>query len=469
MNKYSRLGKNTVIVFMGNVGGKVISLLMLPFYTRWLSVSDYGLTDIISIYATFLIGIVSCCIAESIFIFPKNQTEKLQKEYFSSGVAFALIMLALCAVLFGMAEFISEVSNIHIVFIDYIWLIFGLVLSQILQQLFQQFTRSIDKMFVYGIAGILQTALIALFSFLMIPRWGVEGFIYSQVVANTITAFFSFTASKSYSFLSVASISKERCGEMLRYSVPLIPNGIMWWMVASLNRPIMESAIGLHGIGLFAVANKFPGLLTMIFTVFSTSWQISVIEEYGKEGFQEFYNKVFRCLMFCLSCIFMFIVFLSQPLIELFTTEDFFEAWKFIPLLTMGAVMSSVSAVGGTVFSAVRISKYYFYSSLWGAVAALIANIILIPLLGIYGAAVSVVVSFTVMSVSRISYAWLYVQINHKLLYIIMYVVILLSSITVLIENRFWFYVLNIIVLFVIIEINHDLIFGYKKLLKKNI
>jgi O-antigen/teichoic acid export membrane protein len=47
MNKYRRLGKNTLFVFIGNASSKLIGLLMLPFYTRWLSVEDYGTTDII--------------------------------------------------------------------------------------------------------------------------------------------------------------------------------------------------------------------------------------------------------------------------------------------------------------------------------------------------------------------------------------------------------------------------------------
>ena len=72
MNKYTRLGKNTALVFLGNAGSKFIGLLMLPFYTRWLSIDDYGLTDIITVYVTFLIGIVTCCIGESLFIFPKK-------------------------------------------------------------------------------------------------------------------------------------------------------------------------------------------------------------------------------------------------------------------------------------------------------------------------------------------------------------------------------------------------------------
>lgn len=86
MGKYSRLGKNTILVFMGNAGSKLIGLVMLPFYTRWLSVEDYVLTDILSVYTTLLIGMVSCCIGESLFIFPKNVDDKEKKAYFSTRI-----------------------------------------------------------------------------------------------------------------------------------------------------------------------------------------------------------------------------------------------------------------------------------------------------------------------------------------------------------------------------------------------
>ena len=69
MNKYKRLGKNTLLVFIGNAGSKLIGLVMLPFYTSWLSVEDYGVTDIINVYVSFLVSIVSCCIAKAIFLF----------------------------------------------------------------------------------------------------------------------------------------------------------------------------------------------------------------------------------------------------------------------------------------------------------------------------------------------------------------------------------------------------------------
>lgn len=57
MNKYKRLGKNTLLVFIGNAGSKLIGLVMLPFYTSWLSVEDYGVTDIIMSMSVFWLAL----------------------------------------------------------------------------------------------------------------------------------------------------------------------------------------------------------------------------------------------------------------------------------------------------------------------------------------------------------------------------------------------------------------------------
>ena len=127
MNKYKRLGKNTLLVFIGNAGSKLIGLVMLPFYTSWLSVEDYGVTDIINVYVSFLVSIVSCCIAESIFIFPKGQKVEKQKQYFSSGIVFVLQAFFVSFLLFGTVDFVSSIYGFSNSFTDYLWLIYGLI------------------------------------------------------------------------------------------------------------------------------------------------------------------------------------------------------------------------------------------------------------------------------------------------------------------------------------------------------
>ena len=420
MGRYSRLGKNTLLVFVGNAGAKLIGLLMLPFYTRWLSVADYGVTDIITIYVTFLMSIVTCCIAESIFIFPKDAETEQQKRYFSSGIAFLSVSFCVTALCFCLADFVLKYLQVENSFSRNTWLIFGMLVSMVLQQYAQQFTRSIDKMLVYSITGVVLTGFTALLAFLFIPLWGVKGYVLSIIGANILAAFYSVVFSKGYTYLSLHSLSFSSCKEMLKYSIPLIPNGIMWWLVNAFNRPLMEAYLGMHDIGIFAVSNKFPGILSMLFTVFVSSWQISVLEEFGKEGYALFFNRVFRLVVAGLFVLFIGITLCSKLLVSIFAAEEFFDAWRYIPILTLGAMFSCISGFAGSNFSATRESKYFFYSSVWGAVSAIVLNFVLIPPLGIWGVALSIVISFVIMSYARVAYGWKYVRITSLWTYIVL-------------------------------------------------
>jgi O-antigen/teichoic acid export membrane protein len=331
MGKYSRLGKNTLLVFIGNAGAKLIGLFMLPFYTRWLSVEDYGTTDIINVYVTLLLGLVTACIADSVFIFPKGQQKEKQKSYFSSGLFFSFLSLLVTAFLFKIADIIFENKEISNSFTNNIWFIYGLLVTSFVQQYVQQFTRSLDKMKVYSVTGIVSTCCTALFSFFAVPKWGVFGFVFALIFANLSATIYSFLFSGAFRYLAISTIRKTTCIEMLKYSIPLIPNAIMWWLVGALNRPLMENYLGMKSIGIFAVANKFPGILTMVFSVFAISWQISVLEEFGKEGYSTFFNKIFRLLIVGLMFCFFVISISGKCFVSVFTTEEFYEAWKYIP------------------------------------------------------------------------------------------------------------------------------------------
>jgi O-antigen/teichoic acid export membrane protein len=469
MSKYGRLGKNILLVFVGNAGAKFIGLLMLPFYTRWLSVEDYGTTDIISIYATLILGIVTACIADAIFIFPKGQSIEKQKSYFSSGLFFSFISLLITAFLFEVINIIFRYNCMSNSFIDNIWLIYGLLVTSFLQQYTQQFVRSIDKMKVYSITGIVSTCCVALFSFFIIPKWGVFGFVLVLIFANLLASVYSFLFSGSFKYLAVTAIEKKTCMEMLKYSIPLIPNSIMWWLVGALNRPVMESYLGMHAIGIFAVANRFPGILSMIFSIFSSSWQISVLEEFGKEGYSNFFNKMFRLLIVGLMFCFFIIAIACKFLVSIFATENFYEAWRYIPILVIGVVFSSVSGFVGSNFSATRESKYYFYSSVWGAISTILFNFIFIPLFGIMGAAISIALSLAIMAIVRIKYGWKYVKIQNIKTYILILATGILTIFVLLYIHEIWIKNLLITILLLSFlginyEIKGDIFKVYKKI-----
>ncbi|MDR2407102.1 MAG: oligosaccharide flippase family protein [Bacteroidales bacterium] len=237
MGKYSRLGKNTLLVFIGNMGAKIMGLLMLPFYTRWLSVEDYGTTDIINVYVNLLLGLATACIADAVFIFPKDQPVEKQRSYFSSGLFFAVCSLSVIALLFKIVKNIFAHQGISNSFTTNVWFIYSLLATNFLQQYIQQFVRSIDKMAVFSTTGIVLTVSTAAFSFFIIPKQGVFGYVLALILANVLAAAYSAVFSGAFKYLVVKTVKRNICLEMLKYSVPLVPirSLIRWWMNSILS------------------------------------------------------------------------------------------------------------------------------------------------------------------------------------------------------------------------------------------
>lgn len=451
-SRYKRLAKNTLLVFAGSLGARLISLFMMPLYTRWLSVEDYGLTDLLTIYVSFLLSIVSCCMQEAFFVFPKGANLDFQKKYFSSGLLFNIGTGTTTAIVFIIISIFGNIYDIHNSFIDNIWFIYVMLITNIAQQLFQQFTRSTDHMIVYSLTGLIYTLCVAIFAFVLIPQTGVVGYIWSIIISNIIASLFSFWGAKSYKYFCIHCFDRKMLDEMLKYAVPLIPNGIMWWLVSSLNRPLMEHYLGLHDIGIYAVANRFPGIMSMVFMVFATSWQISVLEEFKEKGYSQFYNRILRLVFALLVVCQIIITFSSHMLINIFADEEFNEAWKYVSLLTIGTFWSSLSGFVGTTFSATRETKYLLYSSVWGAATAITFNYLLIPIWGLWGACISITLSFSIMTLSRIIYAWKNVRVTsigyYLIMFSLMYIMIVLN-ISTKISFSIVVAILSIVLLFI--------------------
>ena len=411
---------------------------MLPFYTRWLSVADYGTTDIITVYATLLTGISTLSVAEAMFIFPKGASYKDQQRYFSSAIAFTAVLLSAVAIIFALVAYCGDKHLDGNVFITYIWFIYGIIFSTFLQSITQQFACAIDALKIYSFTGFVYVISLAVSSVCLIPKYGVRGYVYSMILSNLLASSYTFLCSKSYRYISLRSISLSSYKSMIRYSVPLIPNSLMFWLVSSFNRPFMESYVGVAGIGLFAIANKFASVLSMIFQYFGTSWQISVSEEYGRDGFVLFFNRVLRLFFLLLVILAMLIAIFSHELMVLFSTPEYYAASVYIAPLCLAVVFNCMAGLTGVIFAVSKNSKYFFYTSVLGAVTSLIVNLVAIPQIGVWGAVISVIISFLVMWISRVLYARKYVTLSQFGFYfLVIAAYVLLAFFTYVCHNLF--------------------------------
>ncbi|WP_270610610.1 lipopolysaccharide biosynthesis protein [Bacteroides intestinalis] len=459
MGKYSRLGKNAFLMFLGNMGSKILTFLMLPFYTSQLSVGDYGTMDLVQVYVTLLTSLTTCCLTEAIFVFPKSQLLIKQKSYFTSGLLFSLGTLSLTGLLFILLISILRWLSYDGIFVEYNLYIFLIICVTFFQSYVQQFVRSIDKVKVYVVSGVVLTLTTVLSSLIFLPLWGIDGYIYSMILSYFVAAIYTVIAGKEYSYFSLGLLSKKQLKEMLKYSIPMIPNSIMWWVLSTLNRPLLEYYSGIDSVGILAVANKFPMIIAMVYSVFTYSWQISVLEEFKDISYKFFYNKIFRLLFLILICFLLGITILGRPLVKLMTTSGYNEAWKYVSVLSLAVVFSNLSGFVGTNFLATKESKYYFSTSVWGGTVCLISNFLLIPLLGIWGAVISILISNILMFSLRVKITWKYAPIFDWCSYMIIFlIVVIYIFVNIFVSDIFLDIFCVCILLCVILRLNRKLL-----------
>lgn len=462
-NKYRKLGFNSIFVFIGNVGGKAISLLMLPFYTRWLSVDDYGTVDLITGYSVTLYDVLTLCICSAIFIYPKDATKPKKISYFSSGLVYSVCIICVLLIIFFFL--VNLLVNIDNVLRKHFVLIAIMSIASFVQNYMQNFVRSIGLMKIYSFIGIIYAFSTALFSFVFIPRWGVVGYVTAMTISAFNASVYTFFAGKLHEYLSLRYFFRKDYIEMLRYSAPLILNIFIAFILNFANRPIIENLLGLQAVGVFSVANKFPALISIFIPIFNLAFQVSVLEEYRKPDYVIFYNNVLKTTTLILTSLGILLIPLYSDIMLYFVSEDYHSSWIYVPIMTLSTIYYYIGYYHGTNFSAIKKSKYFVYSGIISSTLSFVINYILIMNFKLWGAVFAMLISSIIFSFSRYYFSRRVVKMTDLKHYILMFILyIATTTLAINVSSSLLVWGMSILSVIILMINNRSVLFKLYKL-----
>ena len=394
MNRYKKLINNSLIFAIGNFGSKIINLIMVPLYTFTLTTEEYGLVDLLTTSANLLFVIITLGIGEATirFIMQKN----ISQNNFSEIVTITFLINSISSILLICIYPMLNFWNLIPGFLEHFIV---LLIVQQFQVSFGQIARGYGKVKEYAVNGILMTIIIASLNIYLLSYLdlGVTGYLLSIIIANIASIVYFSTTLRLQRFINFKSINKSLLNNMLKYSIPLIPNGIMWWLINGLTRFFILIFVGVSGNGLFAVASKIPSILSLFTSVFQQAWQLSAFEEYDSENRQEFYGRTFKIYYQFLFVVGLGILIILKGAIYFIVQNDYKQSWILIPALLLGAIYQSFSSFFGTANLAAMDTRKMFSSTLIGSVVSAVSNLIFLPTIGIFGAGLGTFLGFFVM------------------------------------------------------------------------
>ena len=403
--KYKLLATNTTVFAIGNILVKLISFFLMPIYTSVLTTAQYGVAELLNNTVEIVLPIATLCIVEALYRFAIDVGAD-QKTLFVNS--FGIIIIG--DIIVG----IGCVLWFYVFDYQYALYFFVLYVATTFYKVTTQFARGLGHIKRYVLYGVLNSLLLvgANTVLLVLLHGGVASYLMAFVFGYGISGCIALICSKEYAFIDIKKISVVKLKEMLKYSLPSIPNMLSWWVNSLSDRYIVLYFLGASVAGLYTAASKLPAIMNLITSIFQQAWQYSTTVEMDSEGSKEFFSNVFRVYSYYCIVICSVLVLANKIICKVMLQSEFYEAWRFVPLLLLAAAFGGIATYFGTFYNALKNNTMLMVSTLMGAVGNVILNLTLIPTLGGMGAAIATAISYCMVMVIRMINIRKYVELS---------------------------------------------------------
>lgn len=391
------LSRHTSVYGLSNVLNRIVSFVLLPLYTRYLSPADYGVMDLLY-FTTAFIGIVlevGINTALSRFYFdsddPKEQNKVVTTAYYGFGfgsTAIILVLIGFSKLITGMIFDGTEYTDLMVLALA------GLGLDMYIKVSFTYLRvrmRSFTLMMVSVSRLIMQLSMNIFF--IVSLDMGVKGILLSTVLSNIVLVLFLLPYVLRETGLR---FSKEKFKEMFFFGLPLIPSNFMAYIVNVSDRYFVNAFSGLTLTGLYTLGYRFGILVNEFFaSPFGQVWIPRRYEMYKRGDSERVFGKIFTYFSTLLFFGGLGISIATKDLIKIMADESFWDAHFVVPIITLSYVISSFQMHFNIGIMIHKKTKYILYINIVTAIMNLALNYVLIKNYDMFGAAYATLISFT--------------------------------------------------------------------------
>lgn len=463
MSRNKELLKNTIIILIGKVCTQLITFLLLPIYTHFLSTKEYGTVDLITTYISLLAPLISLQLEYAAFRFliDTRKTNSGKKNIVSNVLIALMILSILCLFAFIILYEVLKFKN-------GIYLFLILVITMLANMLLQ-IARGLGDNLGYTIGSFIAGASNAIISilFVVVLKMGIEGILLAMIISNLLCSIFLIFKEHIFKLFNLKLLKKSVIKNLLKYSIPMIPNSVCWWIISVSDRTIISIFLGVASNGIYSVAAKFSGLIVTLYNMFNLSWTETVSLHIDDKDAGEYLSSTFNKIVQLFSCGCMLIIAVMPIAFPILIGNNYNEAYQYIPFLILGSFFNIIMGMLSAIYIGKKESKAMAKTTILAAIVNIILNVIFIKKLEIWAAVISTVISFALVSIYRMKDVKKYINLKYDLKnnwhILIIFIFVCLSYI---INNMYLNVISLILIIIYSIYVNKSILLAILRILK---
>lgn len=396
-----RLASTGAAYTAASILSKLIAVALLPLYTRYLSSDDFGAAQLLFTLVVAASIVIRLGVIEALLRFYYKTDEDPDRvvatsfaSLFWAGTIAALILLPFAgqiSELLRLQDANLTVSGPDLVrtAIAGIWV---LTLSEYLLTIFRLDERS-KAFFAFTVASVLVTIPVTIV--LVVPLdMGAEGLLLgSYGTGVAFVAGLIVYHRKRLSLIPDVPLLKR----LMRFGLPTMPAELTLYSMSFIDMLIISRSIGYTEAGLYALAIKVAQSINVLVRGFQLAFPPLAYSIVDDDEARRAYSAVVTWFVVLMSLTITAIWLVAPWIVRIIADPSYFEAYKAVGPVVAGTALYAIYMVLLVVLGRTGRTEFNFPATLAGVVANIALNLILVPIWGIVGAAVALVISYGIV------------------------------------------------------------------------
>ncbi|MBQ3608563.1 MAG: oligosaccharide flippase family protein [Bacteroidaceae bacterium] len=433
MSEKTKLLKNTTIYAIGDIVPRALSFITFPILTSYLTPADYGIVNYVNtiINFLFLLGFLCLNTYYLVYYYKANNEEERRNLLGNLSIFVISINLILSILICIFGYIYPNIFSKNIDFYPYI--IVGIITNffNLFSVLPSALYRVKENPLPLTILNLVKGILAATINIVLVVffHFTALGLLYSAMCISIIFGLiFIYITLRNMNWY----FNWQKIKIALRFSLPLLPGVIAYYLLAMSDRFFIERYLGLERLGVYSTAMTLSLILNIISNGAYKAFEPYFFKIYGSLNFKKKFYRVRDYFLFAILISALGISLYAKEFFIFFATENYKDVFFYVPLTLFPLILSSVSLLYSTIVTAKGKTHINSLATMIGGFASVIQNLVLIPYLGLIGACASSFFAFLVILSISIYYSNLHNKLLQVVIPIALVAIVILFSVYML-------------------------------------
>lgn len=234
---------------------------------------------------------------------------------------------------------------------------------------------------------------IVAFSILFVAKlgWGVRGVLWAMVAGDMAVTLMGLWLLRSV--LRPAMFDRSRLGEMLHYSLPLLPAALAGWSITGAGQYFIQHYYGESQVGLFAVGSKIATVAFVVTVAFQTAWGPFAMSLHKRAEAKQVYAGAMLLYVWVMCLLATLLTLFAHDLVRIISKPDYFGAESVVGLLVFSFIFIGLKFIAAIGLNIVKDTRPIGIAVTASGAIFIGLCVLLVPRYGIVGAALSTLLS----------------------------------------------------------------------------